>query len=167
MGGNFEIERLERFKIRLIQETDLMDVFNLSNDPVVRANSFNSKSISLDAHIKWFNEKIKCKDSVFYIIRSYKDELVAQVRFDVNPKEKDTYLINISLSANYRGKGLASKILNDSSNKLIREFKAKKIIAYIKPINIASKKSFLKAGYVLVGKEVINGLEAFKFEYSD
>ena len=155
------------FDISLAKQSDIMDVDRLSNDFVVRENSFNSKSISLDDHIEWFNEKIKSEESLFFVVRDLNGMLVAQVRFDRIVKKSDDYIITIHLDAKRRGSGLGTFLLSLISNKLINEFNAKKIIAYVKPMNVASKKIFLKVGYVLVGKEVINGLEAFKFKYSN
>lgn len=36
--------------------TDCSLVYILSNDPLVRANSFNSEPIVYENHLKWFNK---------------------------------------------------------------------------------------------------------------
>ena len=36
-------------------ENDCSLIYNLSNDPLVRSNSFNSEPIIYENHVKWFN----------------------------------------------------------------------------------------------------------------
>ena len=48
-------------QIRQVENTseDCNLIYNLSNDPLVRANSFNSEPIIYENHVKWFNKVIK------------------------------------------------------------------------------------------------------------
>ena len=133
---------INNFDIRLAKESDLIDVYNLSNDFVVRNNSFNSDNISLNSHTKWFYKKITSTDCLFFVIRDTKGVLVAQIRFDLANKNSKDYIVTIHLNSLYRGKGLGTSLLKLVSDKLIKEFGAKKIIAYVKLENIASKKVF-------------------------
>ncbi len=61
------------FKIYSAKKTDLMDVFYLSNDPVVRQNSFKQENIILNDHVLWFENKLKDKSKTFMIIESNKE----------------------------------------------------------------------------------------------
>ena len=73
--------------------------------------------------------------------------------------------MNISLSSEYRGRGLGCIILRLVSNKLIKEFQVKKISAYVKTSNIASIKSFGKVGYKIKERQMREGIKILKFEY--
>jgi len=51
------------------------------NDPLVRRNALNTKSISWNSHQKWFKKKIKDKKAKLYIFKNKKIE-VGQERFE-------------------------------------------------------------------------------------
>lgn len=136
---------VEEFSIRLATIDDMEKVFELSNDDVVRANSINQEKIKWENHIEWFENRIKKIDEPFYIIESQEKDFIAQVRFD----KKEEITISISISKQFRGKNLASKIIKECSKKCGYE----KIVAFIKKDNITSQKSFLKAGYTFNKKE--------------
>lgn len=50
-----DINKISLHKAKL---EDMMDVFNLANDPEVRKNSFSQKQINLEDHKIWFSKKI-------------------------------------------------------------------------------------------------------------
>lgn len=144
-------------KVRLANSSDIKKVFELSNDDVVRANSINKFKISWENHVKWFNNHIKDLEHPFYIIENDNGDFVGQVRFDT-AKEN---VISISISKNFRGKGLASDIIKICTQKS----NLKSIYAYVKITNIASKKAFIKAGYKELGIEQINNEDYFKLSF--
>lgn len=127
----------EELQIRLANIDDMKNVFDLSNDDTVRKNSINQNKIEWEDHVKWFRNRID--KSHFYIVENKNKEFVAQVRFD----EQLESTISISITKNFRGKGLASEIIKQCSKKS----KLKNIVALVKKENLASQKSFLKAGY--------------------
>ena len=145
----------EEFLIRFATIDDMQKVFELSNDDVVRANSINQEKINWEEHVEWFNNRIKKQGEPFYIVESQTGEFIAQVRFD----KKEKVVISISITKPFRGKGMASKIIKECSQKS----RFKKISAFIKDENIASQKSFLKAGYNLNKKEN----NYLKYEYKN
>ena len=131
----------EEFSIRLATIDDMEKVFELSNDDIVRANSINQEKIKWEDHVEWFNNRIKKQDEPFYIVESQDKEFIAQVRFD---KKEEDILISISIAENFRGKGLASKIVESC----IKKSGYEKVTAYIYDTNMASIKTFIKAGFV-------------------
>lgn len=137
---------VEKFVINKAQIEDMEDVFNLSNDEIVRENSFNREKIDWQNHKNWFKNKINDESCVFYIIRDVNKKLIAQVRFDKNGVDAD---ISISISPDFRGMGYGAKILKLTSQKVVQENKIKKINAYVKMENKTSKIVFEKAGYAL------------------
>lgn len=141
-----------KYTINNATKNDIKDIFELSNDELVRKNSINQDKIIWENHIEWFYKRIKSVNP-FYIIRSYSNDLIAQVRLDKNEEN----IISVSISKNYRGKGLSAKIIKDCSERS----GFNEINAYIKKDNIASQKAFKKAGYVFVSE---NG-DFLKFKY--
>ncbi len=137
---------VEEFELKIATIQDMKDIFELSNDDLVRKNSFNQKKIEWEEHQVWFKNKINDKNSVFYVVRK-NNYLIAQVRFDKS--NVDEFDISISISPNFRRQGYGKKILKLVSDKVISQYKIKKINAYIKSENETSKKMFDKVGYIL------------------
>jgi UDP-2,4-diacetamido-2,4,6-trideoxy-beta-L-altropyranose hydrolase len=136
---------------RVITWDDIDLIYDWNNDPVARNNSFHSNQISKEEHEQWFNEKLH-NPSIFYLIAVYNNQAIALVRYDV--KELET-TVGINLSKSYRGLGLSSIILTESSKLYFSKYD-KPLIAYIKKENIASKKTFEKAGYTFQKEVEIN-----------
>ncbi|MCF7800170.1 GNAT family N-acetyltransferase [Candidatus Babeliales bacterium] len=153
------------FKIRLVKKEDVKNIFDLANDLIVRQNSFHPEFISWQDHVKWFEEKITSKNCIFYIIEDQENNFIGQVRFDKILRDQDVYLIGISIAEEFRGKGLGSLILKEVSNKLIKDYKARKIIAHIKEDNKVSIRSFLSVGYNFIAKDFFEQTSFMKFEY--
>lgn len=135
-------------RVRLANITDRQNVFDLSNDDMVRQNSINKNKILWENHVKWFDERIKNVEEPFFIVENEKNDFVAQVRFD----KKEYNLISISISSKYRGKGLASYIIRVCSEKS----GLSPVVAYVKQENVSSLKAFKKAGYNEVDKTLID-----------
>ena len=148
----------EEFSIRLAQKSDIENVYKLSNDDLVRANSINSGKILWEDHVKWFNNRIKNKEEPFYIAETAEGNFVAQIRFN---KEDDGFVISVSIDKSFRGKGFGGKIIEEATKTL----NIYPIIAYVKPDNIPSQKSFIKAGYTLDGQKAINNELYLKYKF--
>ncbi len=151
-------------KLKVIEacKNDIHNVFNLSNDPIVRKNSLNSKIIDWNDHIIWFENKLKKSDSVLYVVKTEKNDFVGNVKFE---KKDNSFVIGIQIKAEFRGKGLGSVIIQQATQKFITENKINEVIAYIKVENIASYKIFLKSNYVLQPTIKINDFDCFKMIY--
>ena len=116
---------------------DMKEIFELSNDELVRQNSINQEKILWNNHIKWFHKRITLNNP-FYVIRALNDKLIGQVRID----KKDEAVISISITHEFRGKNLAAKIIKDCSVKS----NLSPIYAYIKPDNYNIVKVGMGAG---------------------
>lgn len=154
--------------ISLAKESDVLDLFELANDYVVRQNSFNSEKIELENHKKWFSMKLKDQNCYFYIIRENTD-FVGFVRFDLEniEEKKDQFIVGIGIVEKYRGRGLASKIIDDASLQLLSSRKNAQIIAHIKENNQSSLKAFLKANYKIIGNSEKNNSPFYILEYQN
>jgi len=148
-------------KVREVSENDSELIFNWSNDSLVRLQSFNSNKIEFKNHENWLNEKLK-NDNSLLLINQFKSNNIGLVRFEV---EKDNCTVGILLDEKYRGQGFSSLMLKISSDFYFNRFLIP-ISAYIKESNIASIKSFEKAGYKFFNKIEINGFNTlvYKFE---
>ena len=117
----------EALNLRLAEDKDIKNVFNLSNDQTVRLNSFHTEKISWTTHEKWYSDKINSVDTFFYIIEVNK-EFTGYIRLD---KDNTKWLISIAINPVARGKSYGLKALQ----KLQKIHPDKTLIAYVK-INI-------------------------------
>lgn len=142
------------FYVRKANLEDAKNVFELSNDVVVRQNSINRNKIRWSAHLNWFKNKIADSLYDFFVIYNNKDEFIGQTRFEIL---NNYAIISISIAEKFRGKGLSSKILNNTCQRVFQNHQSlKKILAYIRPANISSIHSFKKAGFAFLKEEKIN-----------
>lgn len=144
---------------RKATEEDVLDVYNWSNDTLVRENSFNSSLIQLESHRKWFSKKIKDVNTLF-LIALVNQKPAGMIRYDINKKYS---IIGLLVSKDYRGQKLASKFLMQSA-KIYFTTNEKPILAYIKKDNDASVKAFSNAKYEYFREEMIKGLSSFVFK---
>lgn len=143
---------------RRITFEDKEQIFNWSNDPITRLQSFNNELISFQEHSEWFNMKLSDKNA-YYFIGSVNNIDAALIRFD----EKDGYaIIGINISPDFRGQKLAHLFLRNGTL-LFLKIKNIQIKAYIKKDNIASLKSFEKAGFKLINEITFNNIHSYEY----
>jgi UDP-2,4-diacetamido-2,4,6-trideoxy-beta-L-altropyranose hydrolase len=131
--------------IRKAEKKDVHLIFDLSNDPLVRENSINSKKILWKEHLNWFEKKNNDSNYVFYVVFDDKGKFIGQIRYEIN---NNIAAVNISITKNFIGKKLSVPLLNDTARTLFKENEnMNEIHALIKPDNIPSIKSFQKAHY--------------------
>jgi len=120
-------------------------LFQLSNEDSVRANSINKNKIKWDNHVNWLKEKFASENySIFLFF--YENEFLGQVKFESQNHE---LIISLCITEKFRGKKLAVPILKKGIEKIFEKNKiAEKVIAYIRPENYASIKSFTNVGFV-------------------
>lgn len=137
-------------------EEDVITVFNWSNDPEVRKNSFQSNPILLQDHKDWYSKKIKDKNA-YFLIALIKEEPAGIVRYEIG---LDKATIGILVDKKFRGQKMASTILIKSAELYFSNHKLP-IFAYIKKDNLPSVKSFQRAGYKYYNEEVIDGSNSY------
>lgn len=140
----------EVFTLHQASEYDLLDLYDLANDPFVRKNSFSTQTITLDEHTKWLYKVLVDPDISLYTVRSVTNALIAQVRFN---KTSGKTIISLSISKDFRGKKMAEKIIKKSCSAYHKEYGNTLIEAQIKEENTPSQKSFQKAGFEYIKKE--------------
>ncbi|MEN8787464.1 MAG: GNAT family N-acetyltransferase [Flavobacteriales bacterium] len=139
------------WSIRKCQKNDMELVFNWSSEKLVRSQSFNSTEISKEVHEKWFATKLRSDNSLM-LVNEFKNEPAGLVRFDI---EEINSVVGILMDKKFRSKGLSFLMLEKSSKAYFETF-SKPILAFIKESNIASIKTFEKAGFKFLKKDVVN-----------
>lgn len=150
-----------RFHLRKARKEDVRNIFLLSNDDVVRLNSINRKKISWEEHVKWFNDKLKDPFYVIYVVSDDEDHFLGQVKFEIL---KDIAVISISISPDFRGRGLGRYVLKSACEKFhIERPDIKEIEAIIRPSNLPSIKIFEYAGFKYKEDITINDEKFLKY----
>lgn len=131
-------------------------VFSLSNDSLVRANSFSTKPIIYDSHCNWYKRTISDNNTLFFLVCDNND-FVGQIRFSRETDNSDSCLISLSITEHFRGKHISSEFLMLGIKELHRSWiKIHYIIAEVKKENIPSNKLFEKNGFILMNSEEHN-----------
>ncbi len=150
----------EKVRISKVTAKDVLEVYKLSNQPSVRSASFSQDKIDLEGHKRWFENKLKDNNAIM-LKASISGKLAGQARLDINGK---TALVGISTSEDFRGKGVASKLLQAIIRKA-RNRGIETIDALIKSNNRASIGLFEKNGWVFVGDCIEQDTGAKKYIY--
>jgi RimJ/RimL family protein N-acetyltransferase len=143
-----------KFYFRKFTKDDITSIYNLSNEDEVRSFSINKSNISWETHQNWFNEKLKSNYAFYLITLTFKQELIGQIKFDIKNEMPE---ISISISKNFRGKGMSTHILQNACKLFFAVYPEKsEITAHIKEDNIKSIRSFEKTGFIFKGQKQIN-----------
>lgn len=147
--------------LRPAADEDAGCLYALANDSLVRQNSFSTKSIAWDEHCAWFARLLADDGRRLYVF-FVRNKFLGQVRFD--SEDWREAIISISLTAAFRGWGLASVVLQKAVEAIHGEHPGlKHIHAYVKPANLASRASFEKAGF---RPAECDRADSLKFTYS-
>ena len=146
-------------KIREANYNDTKLIFNWSNDPLVRAQSFYSNTIEFESHENWFKEKLQNNNSLL-LINKFGENNIGLVRFEL---ENNKCTVGILIDEQFRGKGFSSLMLINSCTYYFNRFLTP-IFAHIKESNTASIRSFEKAGFSFFNKIEVNGFNTLVYK---
>ena len=137
-------------------EKDCRLVFNLSNDPEVRANSFSTVKIEYVSHVQWYENAMSDHNLLFFLVFEG-DDFVGQIRFKREFELATECVLSRSIVEQFRGKGIAIAFLKLGVTELKKSWSGiKSIAAEVKAENIASNKLFVSAGFKHVAAGTIN-----------
>lgn len=150
-------------KIRRMETKDKEITFEWANDEITRKNSFHSNKINFKTHNDWFDKKL-CDPNAQYFIVEAGGKKAGIVRFDKD--ESNNVIVSIAIDRDQRGKGLGGEVLWMACDQY-RQSNPIVIWAYIKKDNVASVKTFQKAGFHFYDKVKINGIDAVRYKLSN
>jgi len=141
-------------RLRAVTEDDCRLVWQWANDPVVRAASFNPEPILWEDHQRWFKGRLSDPACYYYLAVDNEDNAVGQIRFDTAGDKAE---INVSVAADFRGRGYGAECIRVASQRLFQEAAVSRIYAHIKPENQASISAFKEAGYRMTDVKIARG----------
>lgn len=131
--------------LRPAVESDRDLLFAWANEPLVRQNSFSTKEITYEEHKKWFADLMKDHSCRQYIYICGK-EAIGQARVKQRGDEGE---ISYSICAQKRGMGYGNRLLRLVCMRAKEDFPMiRKLQGKVKPDNTASRKAFLRAGFL-------------------
>jgi RimJ/RimL family protein N-acetyltransferase len=146
---------MSEISIRTASPDDMQMLFDWRNDPLTKSMSLNAKAIELSEHRDWFNAAL-LRDSCLILIAellgksSLETEQIGMVRFEIANKQST---ISINLNPRQRGKGFAALCLKEAIEFYKEKYEScERILAQIKAGNVASQKSFMRAGFLLASE---------------
>ncbi|MCL6472861.1 MAG: GNAT family N-acetyltransferase [Firmicutes bacterium] len=148
-------------RTRKANREDLMLLYGWANDPLTRKMSLNKGTVSLETYYKWFNIYLHDDNILFLIVEGLDKEdwiPIAQVRLHADGE------ISFSVAKDYRGKGLAARIIINAIEFAKSCFPVNCIVAKVKKDNLASIKSLERAGFNLIGEDTIKRESCYVYE---
>lgn len=133
-------------------------IFELNNDTESRENSFYPNEISTEEHDAWFTQRLTDDRTVIFICQQA-GKSIGIVRFQ---RDGAKATVGINIIKKMREHGLAKRMLKKCCNDYMR-LNDVEVLAYIKPANVASIRSFEYAGFSYLSETQVNGCEALVY----
>jgi UDP-2,4-diacetamido-2,4,6-trideoxy-beta-L-altropyranose hydrolase len=152
--------RTNALQIRRATTADCRLLWELANDPAVRASAFSPASIPWEDHVAWFESKVQTP-TCHMLIGEAGGAVAGQVRVDERSNGQGE--IHISVASEFRGEGLGSRLIGLAVRQLFASTVMSRIHAYILPQNAASQRAFEKAGFQRAGEEQFKGHRALHY----
>jgi UDP-2,4-diacetamido-2,4,6-trideoxy-beta-L-altropyranose hydrolase len=147
-------------RIRRAEDADCRTLWELANDPVVRASAFSEASIPWERHIEWFRDRIQGK-RCHILVGEAGGDLVGQVRVDECADREGE--VDVSVARNFRGEGLGSRLIDLAVREIFASTGLLRIHAFVRPENQASQRAFTKAGFERAGEQEVKGHRALHY----
>jgi UDP-2,4-diacetamido-2,4,6-trideoxy-beta-L-altropyranose hydrolase len=147
-----QVLRNSALQIRQATKADCKPLWELANDPIVRALAFSSGPIPWEDHVVWFESKMRTQ-ACHIFIGEIQGAFAGQVR--VEEKENGHGEIDVSVAREFRGQGIGSRLIDLAARGLFASAAVSAIHAYILPKNVASQRAFEMCGFRRVGEEQV------------
>ena len=146
---------MNKILIRKANKEDCLSVFEWRRDKITQEMSINKFNSSFESHSSWFLKSLSSNSRDIFI-GELNGVKIGVCRFDLD-QGREMAEVSLNINPSMRSKGFGKYFLKESiiiylSNKKI------KLNARIKKNNLASKKVFQYAGFIVVreDKEIIN-----------
>jgi UDP-2,4-diacetamido-2,4,6-trideoxy-beta-L-altropyranose hydrolase len=152
--------RPDALQIRRATAADCRLLWELANDPEVRASAFSPASIPWEDHVAWFESKMQTA-TCHILVGEVEGAVTGQVRIDERPDGQGE--IDVSVACEFRGKRLGGRLIDLAVRKVFESTAIARIHAYILEQNKASQRVFEKAGFHRAGEGQVKGHRALHY----
>jgi spore coat polysaccharide biosynthesis predicted glycosyltransferase SpsG/RimJ/RimL family protein N-acetyltransferase len=144
--------RTSEIEMRRAESSDCRLLWELANDPAVRASAFSHEVIPWEHHVAWFHAKLSATNCRILIAQAAR-QFVGQVRIDLRSDLDGD--IDISVAREFRGMGVSVRLIDLAVREIFETTGLARIHAYILPDNLRSMRAFEKAEFHNIGEEVV------------
>jgi len=142
--------------LRPVVWTDWELLLGWRNDSITVANSIQQHKVETEVHKAWLVQKLSDTASMMYI-GEVGGLPVGQVRFDIGV---DYAEVSVVVAPEARGSGFGTELLKQGCSAAAIQ----KYIAYIRPENKVSIKSFKTSGFFWSGRAFVKGVALERME---
>ena len=132
-------------RLRPARQEDCALLHEWRNHEDVRRQSFSPEVIPWEDHERWFRDKLDDDEYAILMAEDPSGLAVGQIRFAV---QGDEGLVSINVSPDMTGRGLGTAITILGRQWFCAHHPGKIAVALVKPENGASRRMFLKGGFV-------------------
>lgn len=149
-GARRVVNAMRNLDIRLRPaiENDMELLLRWRNAPEVRKHFFKVEAVSYAEHREWFLEALDDDDIMILIAETESGRPVGQVRWDMG---SDKTTISVAVAPEVHGRGIGSRMVELACEVHSANPSLRKVTAFIKADNLASKMMFMNLGFVHVG----------------
>jgi len=151
----------ERMRLRPAVAADVRPIWRLANDPTVRGHSFSPEPIPLDEHEAWFRQKLADPAARIWVLE-YQGLIVAVIRYDRT--DVGAAEISFHVAPAFRRRGLGMWLLNETRRPAGDELGVGRVRAVVREENVASIRTFHKAGFTRADSRMVRGRPCHIFE---
>lgn len=139
-------------EVRPASEADSREVWDWRNDPDSRRQSGNTTFIQWKDHCQWFSQVLESRANLILIgLEQETHGKLGVSRFDLDMNVEQAR-VSINLNPIYRGRGISTHFLLASVNYYLLHHDLQ-LTAKVKRENIASAKTFIKAGFEVLSQD--------------
>ncbi len=148
--GLMEVVNEDKFIARLVTARDESLLLEWANDPVTRANSYNSCPIDNEQHHSWFLSRLESSNyCLIYVVENSIGQALGQVRFEINIHGQ--WETGYSVDPLFRGLGLGKNLLRTALAAFHAKHANAVVIGKVKASNVPSCKVFESLNFENVG----------------
>lgn len=145
--------------LRDINEHDCKLIYDWANEVGVRQYSLQSQDIPWNSHTAWFKNKISDPNCKMFVLEE-NGLPIGQIRFERDGD--NNWLLGYSIDARFRGKGFGKLLLKLGLEEMDKD-QHSKVVAYVKPDNLASIRVFKSLGFQEAGIVEVESIKVEKY----
>lgn len=151
------------FTLRGAEPEDVRKVWEINNDPSVRAQAVETTEIPWDEHVEWYERVLGDVSCVLWLVE-VGGEVCGTVRFDLRESLSEA-VITVAVSPSMRGQGVGRRAIRRASERILKRADVRHVLAEIRPDNAPSICAFEAAGFRPCGEQTRDGVRLRIFQF--
>ncbi len=159
LGASRVVRRMfqKLIRLRAVQRDDALRLYQWQQDSQVRSWSFTPGPSNFAQHQLWLERKLADPECRLLISETESGTEFGLVRLDL---VDDHAVVGLALDSQYRGCRLAPVVLAAALEQFAKKHSGREVVAFIKPDNVASQRTFASEGFEFARNEFVQGQPA-------